>query len=107
MNHRLTSPPKHGPQTFLFSEPATDLDRLAADIAFLGIPYGSAYSVEDITNDQSRMPAAMRAASDRMIRGLERYDFDLGGPLYDGRPIRAVDCGDVLADIHDLKAHSR
>src|SRR5262249_15163982 len=98
---------KPGAATFLFSELATDLDRLAADIAFLGIPYGSAYSVEHITNDQSRMPAAMRAASDRMIRGLERYDFDLGGPPSAGRAIRVVDCGDVLADIHDLKAHGR
>jgi len=47
----------------------------------------------------------MRQASDRLVRGLERYDFDLGGPLYAGKPIRAVDCGDVRADIHDLKAH--
>ena len=45
------------------------------------------------------MPTAMRQASDRMVRSLERYDFDLGGPLYAGKPIRAVDCGDVRADI--------
>ena len=31
-------------------------------------------------------------------RGLERYDFDLGGTLYDGKTIRAVDCGDVRGD---------
>ena len=77
----------------------------SADIAFLGIPYGSAYSVADISNDQSTMPTALRQASDRMVRSLERYDFDVGGPLYDGQAIRAVDCGDVRADIHDLKSH--
>ena len=44
----LTVPPKHGHPTFLFSELAPDLDNLQADIAFLGIPYGSAYSFEDI-----------------------------------------------------------
>jgi agmatinase len=104
-NSSLTTPPKHGAKSFLYSELATDLDNLKADIAFLGIPYGSAYSVADITNDQSNMPTAMRQASDRLVRGLERYDFDLGGPLYAGKPIRAVDCGDVRADIHDLKAH--
>lgn len=105
MTAALTVPPKHGHPTFLFSELALDLDTLKADIAFLGIPYGSAYSFEDITNDQSRMATAMRQASDRFVRSLERYDFDLGGPLYDGRNIRAVDCGDVRTDILDLKSH--
>src|SRR5262249_40383390 len=105
MTGALTVPPKHGYPTFLFSKLALDLEALKADIAFLGIPYGSAYSFEDITNDQSRMATAMRQASDRIVRGLERYDFDLGGPLYDGRNIRAVDCGDVRTDILDIKSH--
>jgi agmatinase len=105
MTERLTSPPKHGHRTFLFSKLATDLDDLKADIAFLGIPYGSAYSVADISNDQSNGPTALRQASDRIVRSLERYDFDVGGPLYDGRDVRVVDCGDVWADIHDLKSH--
>ena len=100
----LTIAPTHGQTTFLFSQLATDLEHLSADIAFLGIPFGSAYSVAEVSNDQSTMPAAMRQASDRMVRSLERYDFDLGGPLYAGKPIRAVDCGDVRADVHDLKA---
>jgi len=101
----LTVPPKDGHPTFLFSELALDLDALRADIAFLGIPYGSAYSFEDVSNEQSRMPTAMRQASDRIVRSLERYDFDLGGPLYDGRNIRSVDCGDVRTDIKDMKSH--
>src|SRR5262245_12678407 len=101
----LTTAPQHRQATFLFSQLASDLEHLDADIAFLGIPYGSAYTVADISNDQSTMPAAMRQASDRVLRSLERYDFDLGGPLYAGKPIRAVDCGDVRADIHDLRAH--
>jgi agmatinase len=103
----LTVPPKHGHPTFLFSELALDLDTLRADIAFLGIPFGSAYAFEDITNDQSRMPTAMRQASDRIVRSLERYDFDLGGPLYDNRSIRTVDCGDVRTDIMDMRGHLR
>jgi agmatinase len=90
--------------TFLFSQPVSDLEHLNAHIAFLGIPFGSAYTVAEVSNDQSTMPAAMRQATDRMVRSLERYDFDLGGPLYAGKPIRAVDCGDVRADVHDLKA---
>ena len=102
----LTTVPSTSHQTFLYSKLATDLDKLDADIAFLGIPYGSAYSFREIVNDQSNMPAAMRQASDRIVRSLERYDFDLGGPLYDNRPIRTVDCGDVRADVGDPKGHS-
>jgi agmatinase len=107
VNLPLTNPPKSTQRTFLHSEPAFDLDRLEADIAFLGVPYGDAYTFEEIVNDQTNMPAAMRQASDRIVRSPERYDFDLGGPLYDGKPIRTVDCGDVRADPSDLKGHYR
>jgi agmatinase len=101
----LTTAPKTGHATFLYSELATDLDHLQADIAFLGIPYGDAYSFAEIVNDQTNMPAAMRRATDRIVRSIERYDFDLGGPLYDGRPIRTVDCGDIIGDFRDLTTH--
>jgi agmatinase len=100
----LTTAPLHGQTTFLFSQLVSNLEHLNAHIAFLGIPFGSPYTVAEVSNDQSTMPAAMRQATDRMVRSLERYDFDLGGPLYAGKPIRAVDCGDVRADVHDLKA---
>lgn len=103
----LLQPPRRTPGTFLHSEPAGSLADLQADIAFLGVPYGQAYAFEDITNDQSNAPTAMREASVQIVRGLERYDFDLGGPLYDGRPIRAVDCGDVRSDVADPVAHAR
>ena len=80
----LTTAPRRMPDTFLGATPVTSLDGLAADIAFLGVPYGQAYSYEDITNDQSNGPTALRIASPRIVRSLERYDFDLGGPLYAG-----------------------
>ena len=102
---QLTHSPKIGHQTFLWSELATDLDHLSADIAFLGIPWGDAYTFQEIVNDQTNMPAAMRRASDRIVRSIERYDFDLGGPLYDNRNIKTVDCGDIIADPRDLTAH--
>jgi len=104
----LTAAPRTGHATFLYSELATDLDALgAADIAFLGIPFGDAYSFAEIVNDQTNMPAAMRRATDRILRAPERYDFDLGGPLYDNRSVRAVDCGDIIGDVRDLAAHYR
>jgi agmatinase len=47
----------------------------------------------------------MRAASSKILRGLERYDFDLGGTLYDEKAIRAVDCGDVRGDPLERTGH--
>jgi agmatinase len=101
----LTTPIKPSTQAFLFAEPTTSLDNLRADIAFLGIPYGQAYSFAEISNDQSRAPAAMRATSDRIVRALDRFDFDIGGPLYAGKSIRVVDCGDVRAQVGDPVGH--
>lgn len=101
----LTIPAKAEHQTFLYSELNTDLEQLSADIAYLGIPYGDSYTFGEIANDQSRGALAMRRATDRILRAIERYDFDIGGPLYDNRPIRAVDCGDVYADPRELKDH--
>lgn len=101
----LTTPPKRNHGTFLYAEPASDVAGLRADIAFLGIPYGSGYSFAEQAPDQANAPQAMRQATDRIVRSLERYDFDLGGPLYDGRSIRTVDLGDVRADVHDWRSH--
>lgn len=103
----LTVPPKHGYTSFLYSRIVTDLDELRADIAFLGIPHGDPYSMEEVNNDQSRAPTAVRQITDRAVRSLERYDFDLGGPLYDGRHIEVVDCGDVPANMHDFAEHTK
>ena len=102
----LTTPPKHGYKSMLYSTVATDLDTLNADIAFLGIPYGNAYSIEDIGNDQSAAPTAIRQATERIVRAPERHDFDIGGPLLLDQDVRLVDCGDVRGDHLDLTGHN-
>jgi agmatinase len=107
MDLPLTVPPKTGHKSFLYAPVSTDLDNLDAHIAFLGIPHGDPYSMEDVNNDQSRAPTAIRQATDRAVRSLERYDFDIGGPLYLGHPIKAVDCGDVPGNMHDFAEHAR
>jgi agmatinase len=61
----------------------------------LGIPHGVAYEVDDEQRDLANAPAAVRAASRVFVEDLDHYDFDLGGPLLDGRALRVVDCGDV------------
>lgn len=105
MTDNLTVPPRQLPGTFLHSEYVPNLEGQKADIAFLGIAYGQAYTYDDIVNDQTNGPSAMRAATVKILRDLTRYDFDLGGTLYDGKDIRAVDCGDVRADPTDRLGH--
>ncbi len=84
-----------------------DLERLELDIAILGLPYGDPYSGEEITNDQTNAPTAVRRASKRISDGLDRWDFDIGGPLFAGKDIRVGDLGDVPYDLSDPRGHYR
>jgi agmatinase len=107
MPTRLTEAPSGPPQTFLNFPLALDLDTLDANIAVLGIPFGMPYRPSEMANDQSQAPDAIRMASDETGYTREHYDWDLGGPLLDGRDIRVVDCGNVTADMSDHKEHYR
>ncbi|MBM1173865.1 agmatinase [Microvirga arabica] len=84
-----------------------DLDSLEADVAFLGVPVGSPYSEPELASDQTKAPDALRAATAGLMSMDEAFDFDIGGTVLDGRPIRLVDCGNVLVDPADLGASSR
>lgn len=106
MSEILTVAPKTNHKSLLFSELALDLDNLQAHFAVLGMPYGAAYTPQDYNNDQTNAPTAIRQASDRVIRSPERYDFDIYGPLLQGRKdVRFVDCGDVPADLNEPRGH--
>jgi agmatinase len=107
MHNVLTTPAVVTHQTLLFSELCTDLDALKADIAVLGIPYGAAYDQFAVSSEQSKGPDAIRRASDRITRGLDHFDFDVGGTLMDGKPIRMVDCGNVAGNPADPRVHQR
>ena len=105
---QLTVPPRTNHKTLLYSELVTDLENFKADIAILGMPFGSAYGPRSYTNDQTNAPQAIRDVTDRMVRAPEHYDFDIGGPLLQGRSdIRFVDCGDVLPDLAIPGDHQR
>lgn len=101
----MTLPLAHIPAsgaTFL-GMPACDLSAgCAAEIAVLGVPYGVPYGMAGVVNSTSGAPAAIRAQSQRFGRFIDHYDYDLGGPLLDGRAIRIVDCGDVPGDPLDI-----
>ena len=107
MTEKLTERPGTFPRTFLEFPFADDLDDLNADIAILGIPFGMPYHAAAMANDQSRAPDAIRQSSSHVEYTRTNYDWDLGGPLLDGRDIRVVDCGNVTADMSDHKAHYR
>ncbi len=103
----LTIPPRFASNTFLGFPLCTELDSLEADVAILGIPYGDPYSMDEVTNDQTNAPSTVRLESARLSKGLDHWDFDLGGPLFSGRDVRVVDCGDVPGDPADIKGHYR
>ncbi|MBZ0162876.1 MAG: agmatinase [Notoacmeibacter sp.] len=101
----LTVPPRRDYQTFMDFPLTGSLDDLSADVAIVGMPYGDPYAIDELVNEQSRAPAAVRRASMRLSLGIDHYDFDIGGPLFDGRDIRVVDVGDVAASAADHVGH--
>ena len=110
MSETLTVAPRREFHTLFDAPLVLDLDTLAgigAHVAILGLPYGAPYSMEDVTNDQSNAPTAIRRSWQRALRSLERWDFDLGGPLLDGKDIRVVDCGDVPGAPNEPMKHYR
>ena len=73
----LTVKPRTGHKSLLYSELVTELDGLVADIAVLGMPFGSPYSPRSYTNDQTNAPQVIRDVTDRIVRAPEHYDFDM------------------------------
>ena len=91
--------------TFLEFPACTDLTSLSAQFAILGLPHGVPYGPGAV-EDQARAPAAIRRASSTLSLGLDRWDFDWNGTLFDGGPITAVDCGDIPRDDNHPEEHS-
>ena len=101
----LTVPPCSGTMTLFNFPMVCELDNLEADLAILGLPHGIPYTDEEKLNDQSRAPSAIRKASEWACRAPHRWDFDLGGTLFDGQSIKAVDCGDIPLDPDNVTGH--
>jgi agmatinase len=80
-------------------------DTLQADFAIMGIPFGASYDKAVIPNDQALAPTAIRRESAWMDSRLDHWDFDLDGPLLDGKDVRIVDCGDTPGDPTDTQNH--
>ena len=81
---------------FLGAPVVTDLARLDADVAILGVPHGWPYPRPGAIAGCADAPAVVRKASQRMARFRGNWDFDVDAPMlpFDRGP-RLVDAGDV------------
>jgi agmatinase len=61
---------------------------------------GSTYPGKD-SSGHSLATEAIRAASQGDAALVEHWDFDLGGPLFDGKPVCCIDAGDIMTTMHD------
>jgi len=79
-------------------------DRLAEDrtprAVIFGAGHGSTYPGRD-SSGHALAAAAIRAASQEDAGLVEHWDFDLGGPLFDGGPTCCIDAGDIPTALHD------
>ena len=101
----LTQVPYQPFLSFMGQPVETDLDRLDADFAILGAPFGSPYHMQGVASDAAAAPRSVRERSHRFGRMLGHFDFDFGEDLLGGRDIKIVDCGDVIADPRDLEGN--
>lgn len=62
--------------------------------------HGSTYPGKD-SSPYALAANAIRAASQDDSTLVGNWDFDLGGPLFDGQPICCIDVGDIPTTMHD------
>jgi agmatinase len=101
----LTVAPRAEYTTFMGFPFMPDLDRLDAHFAIIGMPYSDPYTMDEAVNDQTNAPTAVRRASERASRGLDRWDFDIGGTVFNEKEVRVVDLGDIPGEPRDLGRH--
>ncbi|UCI08874.1 agmatinase [Mesorhizobium sp. B1-1-8] len=65
-----------------------------------GAGHGSTYPGKD-SSGHALAADAIRAASQDDAALVEHWDFDLGGPLFDGNPVSCIDAGDIATTMHD------
>ncbi|RJT38590.1 agmatinase [Mesorhizobium waimense] len=65
-----------------------------------GAGHGSTYPGKD-SSGHALAADAIRAASQEDAALVEHWDFDLGGPLFDGHPVCCIEAGDIATTMHD------
>lgn len=74
-------------------------DRMPRMVIF-GVGHGSTYPGKD-SSAYTLAADAIRAASQDDATLVEHWDFDLGGPLFNGEPGCCIDAGDIQTTMHD------
>jgi agmatinase len=93
------SPPASG---FLGAPVETDLNRIEADVAILGVPLGWPYPRPGNAAGCADAPAAIRRRAERLARFRGNWDFELDGPMLPpDAPPRIVDAGNVPGNPND------
>lgn len=95
---KLTDPVAGDMPTFAGLDRCDDLHTVEADIAIIGVPWGVVYPSYTDRPRYSEGASAIRQHSGKFAKFWNHYDIDLGGTILNGRPIRIVDCGDVVGD---------
>lgn len=71
-----------------------DLNQLAADVAFFGVPHGTPYQGID-NRTHAETANAIRQALAGDSSWLDHWDWDLDGPVLAGKNLRIADLGDL------------
>ena len=85
--------------TFMGVAPCNDLASLDASSAFVGVPGATPYGSSGAFCRNA--PNALRHSISEEIPLIDRYNFDIGGPIFPPGCKPAVDCGDLAWDEKD------
>src|SRR5690606_14535418 len=86
--------------SFLGSPVETDIGRLQADFAVVGLPHGVPYDEAGAATTAALAPQAVRERSERYGAFRSHHDFDTGGEMLPGH-VRVVDVGDAGSEPGD------
>ena len=79
-------------------------DRVEPRIVLFGAGHGSTYQGSD-SSGHAMAPDAIRQASLEDAELVTHWDFDLGGPLFNGGPISCIDIGNLPLQTSDGEAN--
>lgn len=103
---QLVHAPEATNATFLGAPLVSDLAKVAADFAVIGVPFGVPYGMRQIHYGPADSPRAIREKSFRFGKMQDHYDFDIGCTFGD-LGLRVVDCGDVIGNLRDIESNAR
>jgi agmatinase len=89
--------------TFLGFQSWSDLSKLDAQIALLGVPGATPYA--SVGAYCRNAPAALRRGVASLSANVDRHDFDADGPLFPSDAAKPVDCGDLPFSETDFQAN--